>query len=293
MSNKPTKPNFKILETICNTGYVFNQVYFKNLFDQRVKSERENGRHTKEAEFLALASLTNVTTEAVKQWYFSYCGPGDVSIVKKIASYYNVDYKSLLIPDKGKEGERKKDLVMNNEDEVIKIIYDMIIDHNDIQRAIIRGREIPLLKNVINPNERWSYLFEHGVEINDFIDRASLLLSNENWAILHSIAYSVIENDGYSCPESWEEINPDIPWARLLFLREDQESEFESIEARQYQIDRLTDKLAGFVPHIKNSFDNWDEEDLIEHIYKIEFIRTIKQLFKDYSISFLGGANKG
>lgn len=96
-------------------------------FQTYTRSQKKN-RNLSTARILeTVAQSTNVTVEAVKQWYYGNNGPSDIELLRKIAVALNVsNYLFLLRRANGSESVTKLSAAQT---ESLKRIYDAIIDY--------------------------------------------------------------------------------------------------------------------------------------------------------------------
>lgn len=84
--------NFKVLTTIGNADFVFDSENFKYV----LKEYKSHKGLTLEDTLQEIAAACHISSETVKKWYRACNGPGDISIVKNIAKFFNIDYQTLL-----------------------------------------------------------------------------------------------------------------------------------------------------------------------------------------------------
>ena len=89
------KRSLKTFTDIDGKKYKFNAIAFNNLYKDRQKKYKDEGK----PEMLLrqdMSTILGVSPEAIKSWRYMYNGPADMDLVRCIAKYFSVDYTELL-----------------------------------------------------------------------------------------------------------------------------------------------------------------------------------------------------
>ena len=126
--------SFRTLVDVDGKQYIFDSNAFSNIVTDRC-GLRKVGEFTKRlttqtAVMMNIADNVGVTFDAVKHWKQGDNGPGDIEIVKSMASCLNVNYKKLLIPlfntseDTNIMNKNELNIISSIYGECISIVYD-------------------------------------------------------------------------------------------------------------------------------------------------------------------------
>ena len=100
--------------------FSFNCHAFRSIFDHFSKKENcPKGQMDAE-----IAELLCVSPDAVKNWKYGKNGPAELEMIKKLAKYFHIDWKSLT---KKVEGESTMTLLTERQKASAKRIYDILI----------------------------------------------------------------------------------------------------------------------------------------------------------------------
>ena len=85
------------------THYQFDYEKLQLLINQRKQNLNKAKKKVTKAEIMdELATATNVSNEAIKNWMYGYNGPSDLEQIKSIGKYFNQDYHFLLKKEEDK-----------------------------------------------------------------------------------------------------------------------------------------------------------------------------------------------
>lgn len=203
-----------------NIEYTFSSIDFKREINAYIANKKKEGKFTQKELFDMIADKTNVSCEAVKQWYGSYNGPADIEIVKGIASVLGIEFKKLIV---AREQEIKMEIHKEenhynySEKELIEEVYQRMYDFAKEYSDTAGGVYIlsnPEIKDTTVIANHYIGLCD---EIHAVIDRYALRISRDTRRKLQVLVMELKQNivDPFM-PNRWCDVNEYYHYAKRL-----------------------------------------------------------------------------
>jgi len=132
--------------------------------------------------FQDIADELNISVEAIKKWRYGHNGPGDLDIIKSIASVMNCDYMNLLIEHDSEESKIS--------DSNISIDMNIVGEEKDIMRSLL-GDLLSLIEDYSSKgfpetgfwecDDITDYYLKWMTEISIKLKKASFMISRDSY----------------------------------------------------------------------------------------------------------------
>ena len=301
-----------------NNEYYFNVDAFRRAFDEyRNKLIKETGEKiTAESIRERINEKIHYNSETIKKWYQGSNSPADIAALESIASFFDIDYMSLVVRKEQRVMNKDTFTVNEGEKEVINAVYQKIVDICMLEAYRYKGS---MYGTEYYENEDfWSEREKLGKEAYEIVDRNSLNISSVTRNKLYNLlAEMKLSLGGYEYPAArWVRLNPLYQAARTLLkdgecnmdeeeiaLRDDIEANFEcpyeiynpdeGIHYRGYHKGTSIEEALNEIYEPTNK--KYKKDDVIfqpyrdsdasiyepEEIFKFEYLKTINLILRE------------
>lgn len=261
--------------------FKFSTSDFRELFKNAKKglSDITGTKCTTEQIKENLSNELHISDETIKKWHSGANSPSDIEMIKAIATFFNTDYKNLLIRKGENTMQCSTTYNSSNEKEVIIEVYNRIIEMISIEcfrfNKNIYGSQFQENESLFQKYEEFEF------QTFQFIDKNALSISDNTriklYNILAELKHSLSGME--DAPGRWLRLNPLYFDAREYFL----ESGFSIDEEERIRILHI-DAERTIEPAYCVEINDCYHECFHKATTKEEAFNTIKGFVKDISI---------